>query len=483
MKSSQFRIVFNLIMATLVLTTGWGLSDVPEQPAVQQTFPPTPEEPAVGTTTRVSVASDGTEGNCTSSEQSISADGRYVAFASCANNLVSGEINSAKDIYLHDRQTGSTELVSVASDGNHGQGNSYDPSISADGRYVTFFSDSNNLVSGDTNGTWDVFVHDRQTGVTERVSVSSDGSQGNASSFSTPASISADGRYVAFGSASDNLVSGDTNQTLDIFVYDRQTRITELISLASDGSWGNSESQLHAISADGRHVAFASSSSNLVNGDTNGVMDVFVHDQQTGTTERVSVASDGSQGNDQSSDWIHLSISADGRFVVFASDASNLVEGDINGKTDIFVRDRLTGITEHISVSSDGNQGNGDSVAPSISANGRYVAFISKASNLVSGDTNNYCGDNKDENCSDVFVHDRQTGVTERVSVANDMSQGDSGSYSYNTSITPDGRYVAFSSYASNLVVGDTNGFMDVFVRDRGEVAFVFYLPVTLNQP
>ena len=208
---------------------------------------------------------------------------------------------------------GDTMRVSLASDGTQGNGGSGYPSISTDGRYVAFYSGASNLVSGDTNNKGDVFVHDQQSGQTERVSVASDGTQGIGDSLDP--SISADGRYVAFSSWANNLVSGDTNIKPDVFVYDRQSEQTTRVSVTSDGTQGNGYSERPSISADGRYVAFDSIASNLVSGDT-GHEDVFVHDLQSGQTERVSVASDGTQGNDDS--W-YPSISADGRYVAFYS--------------------------------------------------------------------------------------------------------------------------------------------------------------------
>jgi Tol biopolymer transport system component len=281
---------------------------------------------------RVSVASDGAQGNGDSFDNSISADGRYIAFASRASNLVAGDTNGKQDIFVHDRLTGQTTRVSVASDGAQGNGDSGQPVISADGRFVAFYSSASNLVPGDTNGVEDVFVHDRLTGQTTRVSVASDGAQGNGPSWGP--SISADGRFVAFESRASNLVPGDTNGTTDVFVHDRHTGQTMRVSVASDGREGNSYSWLARISADGRFVVFTSDASNLVAGDTNGTWDVFVHDRLTGQTTMVSVASDGTPGNGRS---IGVSISGDGRFVAFMSEASNLVAGDTNGTWDVFV--------------------------------------------------------------------------------------------------------------------------------------------------
>jgi Tol biopolymer transport system component len=293
-----------------------------------------------------------------------------------------------------DADPGTTELVSVDSAGNPGNGPTGfggPPSISADGRFVAFESDATNLVPSDTNGLTDVFVHDRQTDTTERVSVSSEGTEGNGDSVF--ASLNADGRLVAFTSEAFNLVPGDTNGLLgDVFVHDRQTATIRRASVDSAGTQGNGDSGVNtlSLSADGRFVAFVSAASNLVPGDTNGRFDVFVHDRQTSTTERVG-ANAGNQG-------FQPSLSADGRFVAFASLVSNLVPGDRNKTDDVFVHDRQTGLTERVNVSSAGTQGNSLSGGPSVSAHGRFVAFDSFASNLVPGDTNGVF---------DVFVHDR----------------------------------------------------------------------------
>ena len=416
--------------------------------------------PRPGTTELVSVASDGTQANSYSSDSDISADGRYVAFRTYASNLVPGDTNQFTDVFVHDRDTGATERVSVASDATEANSSSTLPSISADGRYVAFMSAATNLVPGDTNGFWDVFVHDRETGATERVSVASDGSQATGPFGSAFPAISANGRYVAFASAATNLVPGDSNGDPDVFVHDRDSGTTERVSVASDGTEADppfAASMDPAISADGRHVAFQSDAFNLVPGDTNALSDIFVHDRDTGTTERVSVAPDGAQGN---GDSFTPALSADGRYVAFHSAASTLVPGDANGAMDVFVHDRGTGANELVSVASDGTEANYYSFPPDISADGRLVAFMSFASNLVSDDTN---GD------PDFFVHDRASGSTERVSVASDGTQaegifGGSGI----PAINGDGRLVAFESTATNLVPGDTNGEWDVFVRDRG---------------
>jgi len=407
-------------------------------------------------TTRVSVSSTGVQGNDESrnTPTAISADGRYVAFYSFASTLVPGDTNGRSDVFVRDRVTGTTSRVSVSSSGGQGNKESFSPAISADGRYVAFHSRATNLAPGDTNGTDDVFVRDRVTDTTTRVSVSSGGAQGNGSS-SGPA-ISPDGRYVAFISEASNLAPGDTNGWDDVFVRDRVTDTTTRVSVSSSGDQGNGFDFEVAISSDGRYVAFGSDATNLVPRDTNGARDVFVRDRVAGTTTRVSVSSSGGQSNDESS---YPAISADGRHVAFQSFAGNLVPGDTNGTTDVFVRDRVTGTTSRVSLNSSGGQGNGSSGGPAISPDGRYVAFASLASNLVPGDTNG---------TTDVFVRDRVTGTTSRVSVSSSGGQGND--LSYAPAISADVRYVAFSSDASNLVPGDTNGARDVFVRDRGEL-------------
>jgi Tol biopolymer transport system component len=385
-----------------------------------------------------------------------------VAFESFATNLVSGDTNSASDIFVRDREMETTSRASLDSGGNQANGFSFQPVISVDGRYVAFESDATNLVSGDTNTANDVFVRDRQTGGTTRVSVATGGGQANGPSFQ-PA-ISSDGRYVAFYSEATNLVAGDTNGADDVFVRDRDTDgdgvfdeagavSTTRVSVGSGGE-GNGAGADPAISADGRYVAFYSEASNLVSSDTNGNGDVFVRDLEEEVTERVSVDSGGSQGNGSSYgpavDW-------DGRFVAFASAATNLVTGDTNSAVDVLVRDRQTGITERVSLSSGGNQSNGAAYNPSLSWDGRYVVFQSEASNLVSGDTNG---------AEDIFVRDRTRGATMRVSV--DSGGGEANGSSSAPGISSDGRYAAFYSVASNLVSGDTNGRQDVFLHDRG---------------
>ena len=413
-------------------------------------------------TQRVNVTSAGTQVHGFTGYPWLSADGRYVVFESFASDLVPGDTNGHQDVFVRDRLLGLTERISVGPGGVQANANCGGGGISADGRYVAFYSRASNLVTGDTNMTDDAFVRDRLLGITERVSVDSSGAQGNGSSGYFGTAISADGRYVAFGSAATNLVPGDTNVRLDVFVRDRLLGHTDRVSVDSTEAQANQDSYLPSISADGRYVAFESAATNLASGDTNGRYDVFVRDRQLGTTERVSIGSAGEQGN---SDSLNASISADGRFVAFSSYADNLVPGDTNGASDVFVHDRQTAQTERVSVGSGGAEGNGNTGSysdywhgSSISADGRYVAFESEASNLVPGDTNA---------SADVFVRDRQSGTTERVSISSAGGQGNYASGDFGVSISADGRYVAFESIATNLVPQDTNVSPDIFVRDR----------------
>ncbi len=402
-------------------------------------------------TTRVSVASSGQQGNGRSELPSISADGRWVAFESAADMLVPNDTNGATDIFLHDRQTGQTTRVSVATGNGQANGNSEQPALSADGRMIVFQSDASNLTSGDSNNATDIFVHDRQSGQTTRVSVSSTGAQGNG--FSSNAAISADGRIVAFVSSATTLVSGG-NAVFDVYLRDLQANQTSRVSVSSSGEPANDHSTTASLSADGRFVAFGSWARNLVAGDSNNAHDIFVRDRQTSQTARVSVASGGAQGDRES---LAPSISADGRLVAFHSPASTLVTGDSNGVADVFVHDRQTGQTTRVSLSSGGAQGNGRSDTPSLSGDGRWVAFESEASNLVSDDTNG---------AQDIFLHDRQTGQSTRLSLSSGNEQANG--YSYHPATSSDGRIVAFGSLASNLVIADINLVQDVFVRDRG---------------
>jgi Tol biopolymer transport system component len=319
-------------------------------------------------TTRVSVETSGGDPNGASTVPSVSDDGTRVAFVSAATDFVPGDKNGAEDVFVRDLVTGATVRASVDSSGNEVIGTSRFPALSGDGTVVAFESDAKKLVSGDTNGYADVFVHDLVTGVTERVSVDSAGNEANWPC--TGASISADGRYVCFRSIATNLVAGDTNGTADVFVHDRVTGVTERVDVDSSGVEANLGGDSGQISEDGNTVVFASSATNLVAGDTNFRVDIFVHDRTTGVTERMSVSTSGAEAN---LDCSYPTISGDGQIVAFVSQSTNFVAGTTSAASDVFVHDRAAGTTILASHDASGVEGNQSSIVPAASRNGRSV--------------------------------------------------------------------------------------------------------------
>ena len=319
----------------------------------------------------------------------ISGDGRYVVFSSNATNLVAGDTNATHDAFLRDTQLDTTVRVSVSTAGVEGNNGSYEPQISSDGRYIVFSSDSTNLVAGDTNGVRDVFLRDTQLNTTTRVSISTAGTEGNETVVdNTIASISNDGRYVFFQSTATNLVAGDTNALPDVFMRDTQSNTTTRVSVSTAGAEADQgvTSDFVGISDDGRYLIFTSESTNLITGDTAGFADVFLRDTQLNTTTRISVDSLGIQGNGAS--YASAGISSDGRYITFISEATNLVDDDTNSQYDAFLLDTQTNTMTRVSVSSLGIEGNDYSGTFSVSDDGQYVSFYSDATNLVSGDTN-----------------------------------------------------------------------------------------------
>lgn len=429
-----------------------------------------------------------------SRDPDISAEGRFVVFASMAVNLVPGDANSHRvryyndanftetwydDIFLRDRETGTTERISVSSGGWEASTgfSSADPAVSADGRFVVFSSRAPNLVSGDNNGTGDIFLRDRKFRTTRRIPSLGSGQDPNGISHSP--CLNAEGTLVAFVSSASNLVGTDDNGVADIYVHDTVANRTRRVSISSEGMAADGASWGPSLSADGRFVAFASKAGNLVPGDTNQAADVFVHDRETGITTRVSVSSSGEESNDSSASGrpnhppdSSVALSADGRFVIFDSYATNLVPNDTNGKRDVFVHDREAGETSRVNVSSDGGQTSGwdefppeswmgSSWDPAISGGGRWVVFASNAPNLVPGDYNSW---------TDIFRHDRETGVTERINVCrcgDDVTE--TAEWSGAPAISLDGRFTVFASHAMNLLPGlaDLNDSEDIFVHDQ----------------
>jgi hypothetical protein len=383
-----------------------------------------------------------------------------VVFSSDASNLVDDENGGVSDIFVYDVFLDKIEIISRANAkegvlGEQGNGASYFPSISADGRFVAFQSYSTNFTDGDTDTLADIFVYDRQMNSIELVSRSNtvNGVPGpKANKISAMPVISANGRYVAFQSYATNLVANDTDNNWDIYVYDRQTELIELVSKSGrlderSVTKGNKFSTGAAISGDGRYIAFQSAADNLVDDVPDGKTHIYVFDRMTDTIELVSRSSsttgeDGEKANDSSA---AVSISNDGRFIAFRSSASNLVNGLMDGYQQIFVYDRQQKQTELISRASSmngelGELAVGHNYEPSISANGRYVSFRSHASNLIQGENSVY---------GHVFVYDRQTAMITLASASPEGTHADSGSlYS---AINSDGNLVMFSSYAQNL--------------------------------
>jgi Tol biopolymer transport system component len=393
---------------------------------------------------------------------SISDSGRFVVFYSSRPDLVAADTNARNDVFIRDVEMGVTRRVSLGINGTEANGDSLSPVISGDGRYVAFNSYASNLVRGDSNDDVDVFLHDLRSGTTRRVSDAVDGQQPNGGAIAG-AAVSVDGRYVAFTSWASNLVAGDSNGDADVFLRDMRTGRTRRVSVGESGAEAHGVSAYPTISGDGRFVAFNSTAEDLVGEQyANGTVDVFVRDVEHGTTRIVSVSVNGGPTQRLS---LSPSLSRDGRFVAFYSSAPDLAAGDVNNEFDVFVRDLQYGTTRLVSVSSDGIQSNFYSSRPAISGAGRYVAFYSAASNLVPSDTNQV---------GDIFVHDRQCHTTHRVSVGNDGAEGNAGAGF--AAITPDGRYVAFTSLASNLTAGpDLNAADDVFLRDliQGSIQLV----------
>lgn len=404
--------------------------------------------PPSALTARFSFGIQGQEAERGSGAPDLSANGRFLAFTAQSPGAV--------DVFLRDTVLDTIETISRREDGGAVLAISSTPSISGDGRFVAFVSTAENLVdgtSGPVPNSLDVFLKDRLTGRVELVSRGRSGGPGNGNS-SVPV-LSADGKFVAFCSRASDLVPDDTNGRQDFFVFDTTTREIERVNVSGSGAQDDVASPFTClkpgISADGRFVAFDSTAPNLVAGDTNGVNDIFVRDRLLERTERVSIGSAGQEGRSVS---VSPSISADGRFVVFASDATEFAADQNSFGTDIFLRDRALGTTERISTGFDGRDGNNRSFSPVVSADGRFIAYLSSASNLVRGVSGS----------SLLFLFDRER----RETTLESPGIGTSGIGSSGTpGITPSGDLLVFSSFASNLVPDDTNGVEDVFLRTR----------------
>lgn len=417
---------------------------------------------------RVSLGRIGIEGNSDSFAPSISADGRFVVFLSTAGNLVADDTNDLQDVFLFDRGSEQISRITTGHDGSEPDGPSSDAHISSDGRFVAFVSEASNLVENDSNGYADVFLYEVESGRMSLVSAAPDGTQGDDRSLQP--SISEDGRFVSFVSLADNLHDGDRNEVSDIYVYDRDEGQLELVSVDGQGNSANHHSKHAVISGNGRYVVYQSMSSNLADVDDNNMWDIYLRDRQVGVTELISRSIDGQAGSMESQ---RPSISADGRYVAFESWATDLVAGDENYYSDVFVVDRHTGEVELVSVGSEGQQANHVNGGAVISANGRYVAFSSMAGNLVPNDHNQMY---------DVYMRDRRSNRTQLISINVNGQAG--GGASISPAVTAAGTYIVFDSGAADLVSNDTNERIDVFVFNTpaADVApHVVHLPITLG--
>jgi len=412
-----------------------------------------------GTTRRISVNELGEEGNGESWYPSKVATNGKIAFVSLASNLAAGDTNQGWDTFVYDITTGIITRASLANDGTEPNGNeSLFPAISGNGNTISFQSDANNLVENDNNQLTDIFVRNLGTplGPLSRANLTYLGAESNGQV--NESWLNGDGTLVIFDSYDDTLVESDTNGRLDIFLRDLVNNTTTLVSVAQDGTQGNGPSFWPNITPDGNFAVFSSRSTNLIPGGTNGREQIFVKNLVTNEIELVS-KHQGVMGNKNS---VEPSISEDGRYIAFLSWADNLTDDiDGNAQADIFVHDRVTGLCERVNVHTGGSEANGfsDMWKGSISGDGRFVVFSSRASNLVDDDTNGF---------DDVFLHDRLNHTTERVSVASDGTQAN-GTSDLLAFISSDGRYVSFESDANNLDqnIPDNNGAWDIFVHDR----------------
>lgn len=385
-----------------------------------------------------------------------SADGRYVAFDSDASNLVGGDSNGVRDVFIRDRTSASLERVSISSSGAQSSYLSRSASISTDGRYISFES-MGTLAPGVGSGVFQIYRRDRVSGVTELVSSNSSGVAGTAHSMRS--SISADGRYVLFYSSANNLIAGDNNSARDVFIKDMQTGGVERISVSSTGVAGNGDSFEAAMSSDTRFISFTSMATNLTGGTIARQRHTYLRDRQTGSTKLISKTSAGVLANQPT---FSPALTDDGRYVVYYSKASNLAAGTSGANIQILLYDGISGNTALLSrgVTShghDGPEGNDLSYSPSISADGRFVAFTSFANNLISGDNNGV---------SDILLLDRQTNELQIISQSENGELGN-GAAIGTPALSRSGNSIAFSTYASNLLAGDTNNVADIFVHDR----------------
>lgn len=412
-------------------------------------------EALIGSNTLVSRDSSGTKGNSDSMGDDMSSDGRYVVFSSFATNLVAGDTNGYYDVFLKDTVTNSVTRVSVDSSGGQANGHSQDPKISGDGKYVMYKSSATNLVAGDTNGYGDVFRHNIATAVTERASVDSSGTQANG--YSDDAVIDLEGRFVAFTTTSTNLDPAvtDTNGVSDVAIKDMQGGTVTYLSQSDAGVLSNGSSNFARISCDGRYVVFTSSGSNLVASDTNGQQDVFLSDLLgTRTLTSTTLGGNGSSSGDD--------ISCDGRYVLYTSSATNQISGDTNGVSEAFRYERTTGTKQRVSLKEDGTVTNQQSGGMALSSDGKYALFATAGTLALTTTAANYT----DYNTTSLLIREMASSSVRTVNVKSNLETSYSGVYG-RASFSGSNR-VIYSSKAHSLVADDNNGIVDVFVVDLG---------------
>jgi Tol biopolymer transport system component len=395
----------------------------------------------------ISATALGISASAASLEPSISGNGRYVVFASRAPELLPGGEQGRYNVLVRDTRTLVTEAVSVTRDGLAPDGNSYHPGLSRDGRYVVFVSDASNLVTEGPVAPATVYLWDSKAQMIKPVSPVV--TSGNPSGYAGRPVVSAHGRVVAFDSESASLVAGDANGVSDVFAYDVGTARLVRESVSSGQTDADGASWAPSISDDGRFITFESFATNIVNTEMNGHSGIFVRDRRRLETRLITIGLDGGPANGNS---YGAAISRSGRFVAFVSEASNLVAGDTNGKSDIFLADIRKHSIQRVSVSSDGDEANGFSASPAISATGRFIAFTSLASNLVALDSNGEL---------DTFKRD----VVRMKTVMSSLGQNGAalGGPSFAPSISSSGG-VAFVTSEAAMPGVDSNGVLDVYV-------------------
>lgn len=390
-------------------------------------------------------------GNGDSYIGSLSGDGSVVAFDTFATNLGSKAVGIEGQVYARIQGVATGQLISENAMGIPAIGNSRNPSVSGNGVWISFESNAYNLISNDNNGQYDIYVKNRNTGSIERVSTTNDGAESSGYSFDS--SISGDGRFVAFISTATEFDSADQNGTQDVYVKDRMTNRIVRASANATGASADSFSQSPKMSSSGQFVTFSSAATNLVAGDDNNQGDIFVKNLGTGESKLASANASGIIGNQQS---FRSSISADGRFVIFESDATNLISGDTNDRTDIYRKDMLTGAIERVSTASDGSQANDDSYNATVSDDGRFVLFVSQATNL---------GVNNAQQLLTLFRKDMLTGTIQPV-----LRRGDGGELAtevnFLSNMSGDGMHAVVSYAGGDAFSQDRNGFQDIFQLD-----------------